>query len=205
MGRSLVVGVALLILCQCGFAQPSDASVVVHQSTLNKFLAAVGPISGKEPYHVLGFKGDYTWTLRNPRIELKPNQALFIADASVKIGPLSYGSVASGDVEVKYHPETNRISMKVLKAEFEVYTKVFGRKFHIANVDAAQFYKPQFEFAGPQPVEPQVDVALPDGSKKTIFIATVDQNLHLKQDQIVVSSQLVFSDHPIREEHHGRR
>jgi len=197
MGRTTLVMVALLVVYRYGIAQPSDASVIVHQSTLNKFLTAVGPISGTEQFKVIGIGGTYTWTLRNARIELKPNQAQFVADASVKVGPLSYGSVAAGDVEVKYHPETNRISMKVLKAEFEVYTKIFGKKIHITNIDAAKFYRPEFEFAGPQPVEPKVDVALPGGAKKTIFIAPVRQNLHLEQDQIVVTSQLVFSDHPI--------
>jgi hypothetical protein len=184
-----------------GIAQPSDASVVVHQNTLNKFLTAVGPISGTEEFNALGIKGDYTWTLRNARIELKPDKARFIADANVKVGILSYKSVASGDVEIKYHPETNRISIKVLKAEFEVYTKIFGNKVHLATIDAARFYRPEFEFAGPQPVEPKVDVVLPGGTKKTIFIAPVSQNLHLEQDQIVVTSQLAFSDQPIGNDH----
>ena len=197
MARHFTVAIALFVVVHCSLAQPSDASVIVHQSTLNKFLTAVGPISGTEQYNVLGMKGDYVWSLKNAHIELKPDQARFIADANVKVGPLTYGSLASGDVEVKYHPETNRISMKVLKAEFEVYTKILGKKIHITNIDAAKFYRPEFEFAGPQPVEPKVDVALPGGVKKTIYIAPVSQNLHLEQDQIVVTSQLAFSDQPI--------
>jgi len=204
MKKIFLVVVALVTLCHWGLAQPSDASVVVRESTLNKFLTAIGPISGKEQFKVLSIKGEYVWTLRNPRIELRPNQARFIADANVRVGPLSYGSVASGDVEVKYHPETNRISMKVLKAEFEVYTKIFGKKIHITNIDAAKFYRPEFEFAGPQPVQPMVDVALPGGAKKTIYIAPVSQDLHLEQNQIVVTSQLVFSDHPIENRAHRR-
>ena len=205
MARYFTLLIAVIVVFRTGLAQPSDASVIVHQSTLNKFMTAVGPISGTEPYNVLGMKGNYTWTLQNARIELKPNQARFIADANVKVGPVAYGSVASGDVEVKYHPETNRISMKVLKAEFEVYTKIFGKKIHITNIDAAKFYRPEFEFAGPQPVEPKVDVALPGGARKTIFIAPVSQNLHLEQDQIVVTSQLVFSDQPIKHDNSGAK
>ena len=197
MVKFIVSVAALFLLCDTVVAQPSDAAVIVRASTLNKFLTAVGPVSGKEPFHVLGIKGDYTWTLRNARIELTPNQARFVADASVKVGPLSYGSVARGDVEVKYHPESNRISMKVLKAEFEVYTKIFGRKIHITNIDAARFYRPEFEFAGPQPVQPKVDVKLPGGQIKTVYIVPVKQDLHLEQDQIVVTSELAFSDHPV--------
>ncbi len=191
------------VACICGFIisfaqpKPADAAVIINQSTLNGFLNAIGPISGKDNYNVLGSKGEYTWTLRNARIEFRPDQARFIADASIKVGPFSYGSQAAGDVEVLYHPETNRISIKVLHAIFEVYLKVFGAKIHIANIDAARFYKPEFEFAGPQPIQASVDVALPDGYKKTIFIKPISQNLHIEQDRIAVTSMLAFSDQPI--------
>jgi len=132
---------------------------------------------------------------------LLPNQSRFIADASIHIGPLSYGSVANGNVEVLFHQETNRISVKVLQASFEVYFKIFGKKIHITDIDAARYYKPEFEFSGPQPIQASVDVALPDGSKKTIFIKPVAQNLVIEQERIVVSSQLVFADHPMPKEH----
>jgi len=186
-----------VFIYQSGYSQVPDATVIVHQNTLNGFLAAVGPISGKDQYNVLGSKGDYTWTLTNARIDLSSDKARFTADANVKTGPLSYGSVATGEVEVKYNQETNRISVKVLKAEFEVYTKIFGRKVHITNIDAAKYYKPEFEFAGPQPVQPSVAVNLPDGTSKTIYIKPVSQNMKIAPEQIIVTSQLKFSDQPI--------
>ena len=185
-------------------AQPSDATVIIHQNMLNSFFNAIGPISGKDQYNVLGMHGDYTWTLRNARIELRPNQARFIADADIHIGPLSYGSEASGNVEILFHPESNRISIKVLHATFEVYIKIFGKKIHITDIDAARFYKPEFEFSGPQPIQTSVDVTLPYGSKKTIFIKPIAQNLVIEQEQIVVTSKLAFVDHPIHEEHKHR-
>ncbi len=188
---------ALLCFSTASSAQPADATVIIYQNTLNGFLNAIGPISGKDQYNVLGKHGDYTWTLRNARIELLPNQSRFIADASIHIGPLSYGSVASGNVEVLFHQETNRISVKVLQATFEVYIKIFGKKIHVTNIDAARYYKPEFEFSGPQPIQASVDVALPDGSKKTIFIKPVAQSLVIEQERIVVSSQLAFADHPM--------
>ena len=180
--------------------QPPDATVVIHQNTLNGFFNAIGPISGKDQYNVLGMHGDYIWTLRNARVELRPNQARFIADAEIHIGPLSYGSEASGNMEVLFHPETNRISIKVLHATFEVYIKIFGKKIHITDIDAARYYKPEFEFAGPQPIQASVDVALPNGSKKTIFIKPVSQDLVIEQERIVVTSKLEFAEHPIPEE-----
>ena len=193
--------VASLLLAVFMFVHPSnaqgpDAVVIVRQSTLNGFFDAVGPVSGKAPYNVLGMKGEYTWTVKNARIQLKPNAAGFTADASVKVGPFEYGSVANGDVEIKYHQETNRISVKVLKASFEVYTKIFGKKMHLGDVDISRFYRPEFEFAGPQPVQPSVLVALPGDQSKTVYIAPFNQNLRVEQDQIVVTSNLKFSDQP---------
>jgi hypothetical protein len=194
-----------LICFQTGNPAPlPDATVIIHQNTLNGFFNAIGPISGKDQYNVLGMHGDYTWTLRNARIELHPNQARFIADADIHVGPLSYGSEASGNVEVLFHPESNRISIKVLHATFEVYIKIFGKKVHITDIDAARFYKPEFEFAGPQPMQASVDVALPDGSKKTIFIKPISQNLIIEQERIVVTSKLAFADRPIHEEQKQR-
>jgi hypothetical protein len=200
MLTSLFILTTLLCFQTGSLAQPPDASVIVHQNTLNGFFNAIGPISGKDQYNVLGMHGEYTWTLRNARIELRPNQARFIADADIHVGPLSYGSEASGNVEVLFHPESNRISIKVLHATFEVYIKIFGKKIHITDIDAARFYKPEFEFAGPQPMQASVDVALPDGSKKTIFIKPISQNLVIEQERIVVTSKLTFADHPILEE-----
>ena len=197
MFRNILAAFCFLFICQNAFSQVPDATVIVHQNTLDGFLNAVGPISGKDQYNILGVKGEYTWTLTNARIELAPDKAQFFADASVKAGVLSYGSGATGGVDVKYDQQTNRISVKVLKAEFEVYTKIFGKKIHITNIDAAKFYKPEFEFAGPQPVQPSVNVKLPDDSIKTIYIAPVSQNMRIEQQQIVVTSMLKFSDHPM--------
>jgi hypothetical protein len=201
MRTSLFILTALVCFSTASPAQPSDATVIIYQNTLNGFFNAIGPISGKDRYNILGKHGDYIWTLRNARIELRPDQARFIADADIHIGPLSYGSVASGNVEVLFHPESNRISVKVLQATFEVYIKIFGKKIHITDIDAARYYKPEFEFSGPQPIQASVDVALPDGTKKTIFIKPVAQNLIIEQERIVVSSKLAFADHPMPEEH----
>jgi hypothetical protein len=177
-----------------------DATVEIHEQTLNKFLAAIGPVNGKGKFDVAGSKSEYTWTVRNPGIKITAGKAAFVADASVKVGPLNYRSDAKGSVEVKYDEVENRISVKVLKADFEVYTKIFNKKIHITTVDVSKFYRPEFEFAGPQPLQESVPVDMPDGSVKTVYISTKDQALHLEDGRIVVTSNLVFSDKPPVEE-----
>ncbi len=188
--------VAAFLIYGNSLAQVPDATVILHEDMLNGFLNAVGPVSGKKQFNILGTKGDYTWTLANARIEIDRDRASFIADARVKAGLFSYSAPAAGDVEVKYDSKTNRIKIKVLKAVFEVYTKIFGKKIHITDVDAATFYRPEFEFAGPQPVQPSVSITLPDGSIKTIYIIPVSQDLKLVKSEIVVTSHLIFSDQP---------
>ncbi len=206
MVRKILSGIILFLIFKNAFSQVPlpDAAVIVNESTLNGFLNAVGPLSGKEKFKVIGIEGDYIWALKNARIELSQDQARFTADATVKAGLFSYSAPATGDVEVKYFPETNRIKVRVVQAIFEVYTKILGKKIHIANVDAARFYRPEFEFVGPRPVQPSVLVYLPDGSTKTIYIVPVSQNLRLEPRQIVVTSRLVFSDQPPQAGHGSR-
>ncbi len=187
--------VLLLAFHAVSVAQRSDAAVVVYQSTLNGFLAAVGPVSGTDDFNVLGMKGKYRWTVKNPRIEIKPDHAQLIGDADVKVGPIAYGTMVTGDVAVNYNQQSNRISVKVLRASFEIYTKIFGKKMHITDVDISKYYRPEFEFAGPQPMQPSVTVNLPNGATKTIFITPVNQNLKLEENRIVVTSDLQFTDH----------
>lgn len=196
MLKKISLIISLFLLYANGFGQVPDATVIIHENMLNAFLNAVGPVSGTNTFNLFGVKGNYTWTLSNARIELGHERARFLADANIKAGPISYSAPAAGDVEVKYDPETNRIRIKVLQAVFEVYTKIFGKKIHIANVDAAEFYRPEFEFSGPRPVQRTVDAKMPDGKIKTLYIHQVAQDLRLEERKIIVTSSFVFADHP---------
>ena len=187
----LLVSICVLISFGGAFAQP-DATVIVHQSTLNGFLNAIGPVSGESDFKVAGAKGKYTWTVKNAKINLMPDAAKFTADASIKVAGFKYNSKAKGDVAVKYNQEANLISVKVKKASFEVYTKIFGKKIHIADVDISKVYKPEFQFAGPQPVQDSVEVVMPDESIKIIDISMKDANMKLAEQKIVVTSNLEF-------------
>ena len=186
-----IAAICLLTAFSSTFAQP-DATVIVHQSTLNGFLNAIGPVSGKADFKVAGAKGKYTWTVKNAKINLMPDAAKFSADASIKVAGFKYNSKAKGDVAVKYNQEANLISVKVKKASFEVYTKIFGKKIHIADVDISKVYKPEFQFAGPQPVQDSVEVVMPDESIKIIDISMKDANMKLAEQKIVVTSNLEF-------------
>ncbi len=190
--------ISLLLLSFKLYAQTPepDATVIVHQNTLNNFLKAVGPVSGEKDFNAAGIKGTYHWTVKDAVITIAPGSAKLTANAKVKVGPFDYDSGVKGEVVVKYNQEANLISVKVQKAEFEVYTKLLGKKIHIADVDISQFYRPEFEFAGPQPVQSQISIVLPDGSTKIVYIKTVDHKMELREAKIAVTSTVVFSDAP---------
>lgn len=174
-------------------AGPPDAAVIIHENTLNNFLRAMGKISGKAPFEVLFIKGEYDWSLQNARIDISPNNAKFSADANVSIGNIfSYSSIAEGNVDVWYDNVANKIHVKIREAIFEVYFKMMGNKVHITNIDAAKYYKPEFEFAGPQPMQTEINITLPDFSNKKINVKITGQNLLIEKDQIKVTSSLRF-------------
>ncbi|MFQ6604916.1 MAG: hypothetical protein ACE5D8_05100 [Fidelibacterota bacterium] len=68
-----------------------------------------------------------------------------------------------------------------------------GTKIPIGTIDVAKYYNPSFEFAGPQPIQKQVTLDLPDGKQRTIKIDTINQHLVLEKDRVAVYSDLTFS------------
>jgi hypothetical protein len=184
--------VLLLIFCASAVWPEMDASVVLKDSLLDDFLAAVGPISKTEKFTVAGFSGEYTWTVKNPKIEIETDKARFKADASINVKSFKYDTSAAGEVQVIYNDTNNKISVKILKAAIKIYINAFGKRIDITEVDISKFYKMQFEFAGPKPLQTSVDITLPDGSKKTIMV-TAQSKMALEPHQIVVGSELTFT------------
>ncbi|MEM5948137.1 hypothetical protein WKV44_06245 [Spirochaetia bacterium 38H-sp] len=171
-----------------------DASIVIKQTALNKFLEAIGPLSNKERFSVAGVRGEYVWEIRNPRIVLESDRARFEGDVSVKVPSLriSYTAPARGEVSVRYDLDSNRIKVRVTRASFDVVVKVLGKRLKVAEVDLARFYTIAFDFPGPKPFESFVEVTLPDKRKKDIRITTVPV-LRIEKGQIVVGSELRYS------------
>ncbi len=177
-----------LIVFSANVANAQDAQVALHESTFNKFLKAVGQISGSGKFKKAFIKTSYTWKIRNARIDLEPNNATFYADADIKAKGIKFTEKVTGSVDVSYNPTSNVISVKVREAKFDVM--IFGVK--VATIDLAKYYRPKFDFAGPKPLQNTVMVDLPDGTKGRIDIVTTSQNFKILKDKIVVVSFLEF-------------
>jgi hypothetical protein len=171
----------------------ADASIVISQDTLNKFLSAIGEIKRTENFNVAGIKSDYTWIVRNPRIILDDSKARFEADVSVsiKFPSVSYTTPAYGEVLVKYLENENKIYIKVDKVAFEVAFSILGKKVRVGEIDISKIYQIAFTFPGPKPFESMVSVNMPDGSIKMIKIETIPV-LMIEKGKIVVGSQINY-------------
>jgi len=171
----------------------ADASIVISQDTLNKFLSAIGEIKRTENFNVAGIKSEYTWIVRNPRIILDDSKARFEADVSVsiKFPSVSYTTPAYGEVSIRYFENENRIQINVEKVSFEIAFSILGKKIKVGEVDISKIYQIAFSFPGPKPFESTVSVNMPDGSIKMIKIETIPV-LMIEKGKIVVGSQINY-------------
>ncbi|TYT21063.1 hypothetical protein FY122_08715 [Dictyoglomus thermophilum] len=189
----VVFFVFLNVLSYADYSEP-DASIIISQNTLNKFLDVIGEVKKTDKFNISGIRGEYTWIVRNPRIILSKDKARFQADVTVslKMPPLSYSTPAYGEVSVKYDHGNNKINIKVEKVAFEVAFNILGRKIVVGEVDLSKIYQIAFTFPGPKPFESFTEVNMPDGSKKKIKIDTIPV-LMLDEGKIVVGTQLNYT------------
>lgn len=184
----------LLNVLSFGIYQEPDASIVISQETLNKFLSAIGEVKSSGSFNISGVKGNYTWIVKNPKITISKDKARFQAEVSVslKLPPISYSTPAYGDVSIRYNSEDNKIYVKVEKVAFEISFNILGRKITVGEVDISKFYQISFTFPGPKPFEAISEVNMPDGSKKKIRIESLPI-LNLDDGKIIVGSTINFT------------
>lgn len=173
-----------------------DLEMVLHERTINSLLNVIGNITGKSEYEVLKIKGDYTWSIINPHIELRPGKSHFVTDVNVKTGSLSYTNEVRGDVKIWYDSSSNNINIKVEKAVFSIYTKLFGKKIHITDVDLANYLTDAFSFEGPLTMKTDVSFTMPDGTEKKVYTWPAKCALSVIDKAVMVTCELKFSETP---------
>jgi hypothetical protein len=173
---------------------PNDLKVILHEEMINKSLAALGNITGKEPYKVLFVEDTFTYTLINPKIYLHPGKAEFVTDVNVTAGPFSYSTPCKGDVLISYDRTKNLIYVKILKAVVGIYTKILGTKYHIKDIDIASNFEEPFTFEGPAATSSEMEMEMPDGTKKTLVMTTTSCDIIVMEDQLMVPCEVEFVD-----------
>lgn len=202
-GRLLVVFIALFTIVNISLAQKTttitpinDFAVTLHEEAINKVIAAIGDISGTNDYEVMLIKGKYHWTIKNPKINIRPDSSNFLCDAIVKCGPFDYKTQVVGDVKISYDHIKNLIYVKISHAIFELYTMIFDKKFHIKNIHLEDYFKEPFAFEGPKTMATDMEFTMPDSTVKKIYIQPTDCRMELKWKEICTSCEIAVSDKP---------
>lgn len=177
----------------------NDFSAILHEETVNKVLAAVGEVSGKNDFEVLLIKGHYTWTIVNPKINLKPDSSDFTCDAKVEVGPFKYKTQVKGNVKIGYDNKNNLISIKISKAIFELYTMLFNKKIHIKDIHLEEHFKDPFTFDGPRSMATNMTLTMPDSTSKTIYVQPTSCVMKVVKQMIVTSCEVEASDKPLNQ------
>lgn len=180
-----------LVLCTSVRAQ--DVGVVIRDDVLNRFLSHIGPVSGSGQTNVALSTVSYSWTVSEPKITFKPEKGAFRAMVAINAGIIKYSTPAEGDIKVTIDNKRNRIQFKVKKAEFELYTNLFGNRIHIAFIDIAKFFPISFEMPAPDPYNETIILDGPNGIKK-LNVSTGDRFVRFHEGYITVGSLLKISE-----------
>ncbi len=171
-------------------ASAQSVSVIITEKTINDFLAAMGPVKGKGKG---AQKIKYKWTVTNPTIDFEPGTAGFKANIKVKTKIITLTDKVKGRLKVDYDAQANKIKMQVVEAKFPVYIKVFGSKVKIATLDIGKYYKPKFEFNGPEPVQKAVQVDIGGDAPVNIGVTVSGREILMEKDQLRVSVRLTYA------------
>ncbi len=174
----------------------NDFAVLLHEETLNKVFDAIGEISGTNDYSVLLIKGKYHWTVVNPSINLKPDSSDFTCDAIVKVGPFEYKTPVKGRVKIWFNNDSNMINVKISSAIFELYTEVFGKKFHIKDIELAEYFTEPFQFEGPKSMATDFSFMTPDSVMKKVYMKPCDCAMELRWKEIITRCEVAVSNQP---------
>lgn len=171
-------------------SQPNDFAVSLHEEAINKVLVALGDIRGTNNYEVMLINGTYTWTIRNPKINIRPDSSFFTCDALVNVSLFSYSSKVVGEVKINYDNDRNLIYVKISRAVFELYTMIFGKKVHIRDIHLEEYFKEPFAFEGPRTITTEMEFPMPDSSKRKILIQPTECRMELKWKEICTACEI---------------
>ena len=170
------------------FAFGGDVSVVITEKTVNDFIAEVGPVSGKGKSKGISYK----WKVKTASFDFEQGAATFSATVDLDAGVFKFSDNVKSKVNVSYDAENNKISMEVEEAIFKIYIKVLGKKTKVGQVDIARYYKPKFEFNGPQPIQNVIEMEVGNNKVRQIEVSMINSELLIEKDQITVAAILLY-------------
>ena len=164
-------------------------SLLIHEQLINDFFKEMGEIKG-------GGKGasiDYTWQLKNPRIDVSSDKAIFTAKINAKTDFLSITKDVKGTVDISYDIEENIIQIVIDKADVILDVDLFGNNIVLAEIDIAKYFSKPLRLDGPKSFNNHIDYKLPTGEMKMMGVTTKSYKLVLIEDAIQLITTLDFN------------
>ena len=194
--RKIIIGIFLV--CSINFSKQNNigkehVSVSINELMLNDFFLAIGDVRGNGKKKVLGKNVKYDWKVKNPRIEILPNVVNFSADVDIKSGNIKTSSKAKGRLNVRYNSKKNVIEINTSQIKADLSIKLFGSKVKLATIDLSKYYKPSFEFSGPDFNQKIINIEKPNDENKKLQIGTKNHYLKIIRGKIIVTSDVVFT------------
>jgi len=163
-------------------------SLIIHEELLNDFFKAMGKIKGSGR----GASIDYSWQLKNPRIDIEVGAAIFTAKINAKTDLFSITKDVKGTVDVTYNKTENVIQIVIDKADVILDFDLFGKNIVLGDIDIAKYFSKPLLLDGPKSFDNQIDYKLPTGEKKKMAVNTKSYELMLVEDAIQLASMLEF-------------
>ena len=163
-------------------------SLIIHEELLNDFFKAMGRIKGNGR----GASIDYSWELKNPRIDIKVDEAIFSAKINAKTDLFSITKDVEGTVDVTYDKADNIIQIVIDKANVILDFDLFGNNVVLAEIDIAKYFSKPLRLDGPKSFNNQIDYKLPTGEMKKMSVTTKLYELILLEDAIQLVTILDF-------------
>ena len=168
-------------------------SLTINETMLNNFLLSIGQVKGKGSKKVLGKKINYNWEVTEPKIRIEPGKALFSANILIRSGKVKSTSKSESELDVNYSYEENIIKISFNEIKTDLGLKLFGKKIKLVTIDLSKYYKPSFEFSGPEINQKSIVINKPDGAEITLDIGIHNQNLVLEKEKIMMYSNVSFN------------
>lgn len=154
MKRGLALLVFMFFLAAPAFSSPS-INFDVYASTLNKFAAAVGPLSGDAGHYdvdiwtpfgnIVVYSADLYWTLSNTTFQITPQGISFTGQLNLSYYKFSYTTNVTGSVTASYQqsPQALVVSIGSVSVPVQFSTPVGSVTLTTLTVN------PQYSFSVP--------------------------------------------------------
>ena len=104
-----------------------------------------------------------------------------------------YNKFPQPQIVTHSNSKKNVIEINTSQIKADLSIKLFGSKVKLATIDLSKYYKPSFEFSGPDFNQKIINIEKPNDENKQLQIGTKNHYLKIIRGKIIVTSDVVFT------------